>query len=236
MHSARKDAEGNFSKDIAEHEMKVLKDEGVYRHLVFRRPNTRTMSFEIITWPGHLVYTGDMGCYVFSRVTDMLEFFRGERSNPGYWSEKVLAQDVPSGVWEFSAAKARAWVQERMEDGNADVYTRAEAEELNYDDGDVELRRSIDAIGWSGFDALWEVSFRDFTYRFTWCCLALVWAVAKYDNHTTERAEIREEQERFRSSNHIALGKKAECESRAFNPDPFQGNTGLGGFALQIEK
>ena len=28
-------------------------------------------TFDIVTWPGYLCYSGDMGCFVFTRLPDM---------------------------------------------------------------------------------------------------------------------------------------------------------------------
>lgn len=104
--------EAEFLKDVSEHQMEVIRDDGVYRHVRFKKPGTSCMHFDLITWPGYLCYTGDMGSYVFSRIRDMFEFFRTDRQcqlrdgrtlaiNPSYWSEKVEARDR-DGVEEFS--------------------------------------------------------------------------------------------------------------------------------------
>ena len=50
-----------FAKDTATHAMTILRDDGLYRHLRFKRPNTSSYYFDIITWPGYLAITGDMG-------------------------------------------------------------------------------------------------------------------------------------------------------------------------------
>jgi hypothetical protein len=90
--------EERFLKDVATHEMTILKEDGIYRHVRFKRPDSSSYRFDLITWPGFLCYCGDMGTYVFSRLQDMFEFFRTDRHcnkksqlyiNPGYWSEKV---------------------------------------------------------------------------------------------------------------------------------------------------
>ena len=65
-----------FTSDIAQHQMQVIRDDGVSRHLRFKRPNTMCMHFDLLTWPGYLCYTGDMGTYVFRRLEDMFPFFR----------------------------------------------------------------------------------------------------------------------------------------------------------------
>jgi hypothetical protein len=104
-------SEQDFLKDVATHEMHVLKDDGVYRHLRFKRPGTGCYHFDIVTYPGYLVYSGDMGCYVFSRLPDMFEFFRtpkhdwnynknGLSINKGYWAEKLQAMGTNGSAAE----------------------------------------------------------------------------------------------------------------------------------------
>ena len=100
-----RDAEQEFLKDVAKHQMHILRDDGVYRHIRFKRPDSGCMHFDLVTYPGYLVYSGDMGCFVFSRLNDMFEFFRmgkddwnynrngGLSINLGYWSEKLQAVD-----------------------------------------------------------------------------------------------------------------------------------------------
>lgn len=75
-----------------EQRMTILKEDGVYRHLQFRKPGSSFYHFELITFPGYLVITGDMGSYTFSRVHDMFEFFSSNGYiNSGYWAEKVVS-------------------------------------------------------------------------------------------------------------------------------------------------
>ncbi|MGI5144826.1 hypothetical protein ACQEVC_45665 [Plantactinospora sp. CA-294935] len=81
-----------FVRDTADHTLTVLHDDGLYRHLRCAKPDSSFYWFEIITWPGSLVFRGDMDCApVFSRVADMFAFFRSDsgRINPGYWAEKL---------------------------------------------------------------------------------------------------------------------------------------------------
>lgn len=117
--------EQQFLKDVAAHEMIVLRDDGVYRHIRFKKPGTGCMHFDLITWPGRLCYTGDMGTFVFTRLTDMFEFFRTDREyarrngrtlaiNPGYWAEKVDAADRYDGLEVFNEEKFKRVVLERL--------------------------------------------------------------------------------------------------------------------------
>lgn len=89
-----------FLKDVATHIMQPMRDDGVYRHIRFRRPDSMCMHFDLITWPGYICYCGDMGTFVFSRLDDMFQFFRTDRCDDGqlrinlsYWSEKLRAVD-----------------------------------------------------------------------------------------------------------------------------------------------
>lgn len=114
-------AKEEFLQHVEKHTMTVLMNEGLHRHLRFKRPDTSDQSFDLITWPGYLLITGDMGSYLFQRLTDMFEFFRGCPStrtdrgsinpsdlkiNPGYWGEKLQAIDKCSGY--------RAWDKEKF--------------------------------------------------------------------------------------------------------------------------
>jgi hypothetical protein len=179
--TARQEAESAFPRDIANYAMNVIRDDGLYRHLRFSKPGTMWMHFDIITWPGYLAYVGDMGSYVFSRLTDMFDFFRHDRINPEYWAEKVHAMDKIYGIEEYSEDLARAWVKEQLDEGDASDEVRADAEGIDYNNGEARLYDSIDGVGWYGFDDHLEANFKDYTYLYIWCCLAIVWAVKQYD-------------------------------------------------------
>lgn len=95
-----------FERDVAQHQMTVVRDNSVDRHIKFRKPDSSSYWFEILTWPGALCIRGDCGTYVFSRLTDMLEFFRTDAKhakgdelgiNPQYWMEKIIAVDSNCG-------------------------------------------------------------------------------------------------------------------------------------------
>lgn len=115
-----------FERDVAQHQLQVIRDEGLSRHLRFRRPGTMTMHFDLITWPGHLCYTGDMGTFVFRRLTDMFEFFRRDeedaqyRIDLRYWAEKVESADRADGLSHFSPEALRAEVRDHFEQHTAD--------------------------------------------------------------------------------------------------------------------
>lgn len=98
-----------FLRDVSKHKLTVAMDHGVNRILKFN-DGSFNMAFQIVTFPGHLVYTGDMGTYTFQRIFDMFQFFRRAepsdpdgkyRINPQYWSEKVLSQDRHHAITNY---------------------------------------------------------------------------------------------------------------------------------------
>lgn len=110
--------EADFLRDVAQHEMTILHDDGEFRHIQFKKPGSSSFSFTITTFPGYLVMTGDMGSWVFTRLRDMFEFFRtdperrtGLYINPGYWAEKLVATSSngrhSSGCEEYDPDKFR---------------------------------------------------------------------------------------------------------------------------------
>jgi hypothetical protein len=186
MSAARTYAEKRFSTDIATHRMTVIKDDGIYRHLRFSRPGTNCYSFDILTWPGYLAYVGDMGHYVFQRTEDMFEFFRHDCINPSYWAEKIQAAGR-DGVKEYSEDKARQWVQSWLDQAGASEAAREASKDITFDEGEdhvYQQLRDFDASDLDEEDMFcgWqEANFKDYTFHYIWCCLALVWAIKQYD-------------------------------------------------------
>lgn len=114
-----------FLKDVSKHTLTVLHDDWVYRHLSFSDNGSFNQKFDIVTWPGFLAYSGDMGCFVFSRVNDMFSFFRNDKDkkelqiNPSYWGEKLEAVDkcgYESSYKEYSPEKFKERVEEQVKE------------------------------------------------------------------------------------------------------------------------
>ena len=49
-----------FVDQTAQHQLTVLHDEVLYRHLRMAAPGTSMWHWEVVTWPGHLSITGDV--------------------------------------------------------------------------------------------------------------------------------------------------------------------------------
>lgn len=201
--------EERFLRDVAHHEMTVIRDDGVNRHIRFKKPDSSEIFFDLITWPGHLCYTGDMGTYVFQRLTDMFEFFRTDREykkrngaklavNLPYWGEKLQATDR-DGYRKFSADKFRAnvmdWIEQRGLVGKLGHGLRdeLESEVLDHaDDGGEAAYSAAMRFMWNGkkvFPEFYEVDSDDYVHRFVWCCYALAWGIEKYDAAKQPAAE-----------------------------------------------
>lgn len=112
----------SFLNDVAEHVVEVIRDEGVYRHIRFRKPGTMCFHFDLITWPGYLCYTDDMGTYVFKRLEDMFQFFRTkpykdrdplDQIDQRYWAEKLEATNKHGGHLEFDNKAFRREITEQ---------------------------------------------------------------------------------------------------------------------------
>ena len=93
MKLKQRDTLSQFVRDVCNHQMTILKDDGVYRHIRFQQPGTTCYYFDLITWPGYLTICGDMGTWTFSRTHDMFDFFARNtlEINTYYWSEKLEA-------------------------------------------------------------------------------------------------------------------------------------------------
>lgn len=196
----------SFREDVKTHQMKVLLDQGVHRHLRFQAPNTSNQYFEIVTFPGTLVYVGDMGSFVFQRVMDMFQFFRTNSKtnleiNPSYWGEKLEAVEnrmTNPGHKVWSEQRMRVHIDEIVaewcreydltEDQREELECAIE-EDIDLVDGEEEARRSVSnfarEIGDHEFEFQdsWEWDCREYTGRFLWCCYALVHGIQQYDKH-----------------------------------------------------
>jgi len=196
-----------FLDDIANHKMQVIRDDGVNRHLRFSKPGTMCMHFDILTWPGYLCYTGDMGTYVFKRTTDMLEFFRAGRNGKPYridfryWAQKVEAADKSDGLDAFSAEKFKAEVRDYFDQATEEWSAKRKAALWEAIESDVIGRVEDDGEGaaWVAlrdfnhdgfrFDD-WERSCKEYSHRFLWCCHALEWAIRAYDAVKSEEHAV----------------------------------------------
>lgn len=192
------------------HEMTILLDQGLYRHLRFEQPSafaTRVPPFEIFTSPGNLGIAGEMGTYIFARLDDMFVFFEtpNGRVNPEYWSEKVTAQAVHAPVRCYSPEAFRKCILQDYHDrkyafdseDQQRLLHHIQTQILDHPDAQYEktaqelLRRFYFRVDRHDqvpvvFDyADVEIcSFTDFHPRFLWCLEAIVFGIEQYKKQT----------------------------------------------------
>lgn len=196
--------EERFLEDVKNHKLEIVKNDGVNRHLRFRRPGSITYWFDLITWNGHLCITGDCGTYVFSRIEDMFEFFRTDEAykkthperklfiNTGYWGEKLLSISQSGGYEEFSQETFEENIKKDFEEWEfdseeqkAEVWGEVASEVLdNSHDGDIrafDAALSFKSEHGHNFADFWEYSCKEFTFHYLWCLYAIAWGIQEYD-------------------------------------------------------
>lgn len=199
-----------FERDVAEHTMTIHRDDGVDRHIKFRAADGDSCYwFEILTWPGALLIRGDCGTYVFSRLTDMFEFFREKCKdpaklyiNPGYWCEKLQAVDCNGygrgKAQEFSGDRFAEHVKRDFEsyfesrhvdaERKAEIWQEIQDYVLDYVGDGYELGpagtllREHEPSEFRGmFEDVWEWRCDEYTHHFIWNLYAIAWAIRQYD-------------------------------------------------------
>ncbi|MDP3651075.1 MAG: hypothetical protein Q8R67_05260 [Rhodoferax sp.] len=200
--------ETTFLHDVQEHQLTIIRDDGVSRHIRLKQPGTMCMHFDLITWPGYLCYTGDMGTYVFRRLNDMFQFFRTDANkawlkskgltlgvNLSYWGEKLEALDRGDGYKAWSEEKFKSRLREVFDQWAADELVPSEIEaawktvdsdvidEMNNGGKETAYRAAMDCEinGKHPFRDFYEIDTEDYSHRFVWCCYALAWGISKYD-------------------------------------------------------
>ena len=199
-------SEEEFLQAVAQHTMTVLRDDGIYRHVRFKRPDEGAYWFDLITWPGSLCIDGDMGTHVFRRLDDMFQFFRVDKDwkregetlaiNPSYWGEKLQAISTYGKFKEFSTERFEqvvkdyfdTWVEENHPDDDAkmELWEQLEEDVLSrandgaHDAFEAAFSFRYDSLGFCMED-FWDHHFEEFTFHFIWCCYAIALGVKTYD-------------------------------------------------------
>lgn len=147
------EAAARFASDTATHQMIVLHEHGLYRHLRVTPQQHGFYWFDLITVPYGLIFRGDGESYVFAidATEDMFNLFRKssyKRSiNPGYWSEKLRSsRDAATSYSEklFEAEVARDLaVAEEDYPGITAAWAEHLEDEFNIE-YEEEARRALD--------------------------------------------------------------------------------------------
>lgn len=196
-----------FLDNVKNHTIESVVENGHHRDVVFSNAGSFNQRFRLVTWPGSLCFTGDMGTFVFCRLDDMFQFFRPRngrwREEFNYWHEKLEAVDNPDGSKERSkdmfVEVLRSYIPDAQDSEDEDFESVLSirdqvAEEIDrlsevYDNHGFERAFSEASEFFIGsnvrpdftFTDLWDHSFSVFTARFEWCCWAIQWGIVQYD-------------------------------------------------------
>lgn len=182
-----------FARETDGHEMTVLHEDGLYRHLVFADPVPNFNRFDLITWPHGLLIRADGPTFAFALwpTEDLFDMFRGSSAggiNPGHWQEKVTAGQVSS----WSEEMFRTWLlgEAAGYEANYPGLVEAVGKQVLYSDEHSTEYRETAQFALSqfrhgefrlGFPDRWEESFEDYSWEFLWACHAIRWGIAQYD-------------------------------------------------------
>jgi hypothetical protein len=193
-----------FLRDVRDHKMTIELDQGLHRCIRFGR--TRAASayhFRLVTWPGHLSISGDMGDYTFSRLHDMFTFFRfagpeydkTDRINVGYWDEK-LTSVCKSGGREELDEEAYTDAVRRCLNSHINGMSLSDAKRVMRDvrwdnllEAPSSVREAQDRIyawrcpvtGNCPFAEFWNYRITKASYHLVWCLRAIQWGIKQYD-------------------------------------------------------
>lgn len=184
-----------FARETTQHQMTILHDDGLYRHLRFADQASLDW-FDLITWPFNLIANGSHGSFHFSRfgpdTEDMFVLFRdgsaGRRVNPGYWEEKLRG----GASKDWSETKFREWLTQEaaaLETRHPGLFEAVSNEVLDSDEHNLEYeetaRYALAAFGYKGarisFPDPWERTFTEFDWKYLWSCHAIAWGISQYD-------------------------------------------------------
>jgi hypothetical protein len=178
-----------FAEATAGHQMQVLHDDGLYRHLRFRNPDRGEYWYDLITAPGTLTITGDMGDFLFRRVEDMFDFF-GRNSttiNGHYWAQKVVAgitEEFDADLYKQNLTQEFFDVIDSLSHADRDDLW-SDIEWLLLSAGSTESAYQA-MSDWSDSRMPLEDSFEtpvtSLSTTFLWCCWAIVAGISRYSD------------------------------------------------------
>ena len=194
-----------FDNDILNHKMKIMQDDGLFRHIRFAVPGTSIQYFNLTTFPHYLCISGDMGTFVFSRVEDMFRFFRNDRMtiNPSYWGEKLQSISTNGGYEKFSVEEFQIDVEELALEWCHDFDDEKLAKKVMADIKETVVdRANDDGEGWEAMRAAIEYKYVDidddieiegmfqnfgevgcnrYSVNYIWCLWAIIHGIKMYD-------------------------------------------------------
>lgn len=199
-----------FLHDIRDHKMTIKQDDGLYRHLIFSRPQSSIYQFSLITWPGYLAIAGDCDDFMFTRISDMFDFFRfagpeynrSDGINTGYWAEKAVAVSKTSELWSFSEdlfeeairSKLNEWISGWVLSDAKEIVRKVKEVLLSgFDNKQEAITAAMDfrcpVTGNYVFQDFYEHRLDEPSFGYSWACYAIQWGIKQYDLHHQGRTQ-----------------------------------------------
>ena len=156
---------------FSQHEIDAQLVNGVFRHYRCARPNTRNYAFNVTTFPGRLIVTGDIGTLIVERLNDMFDWAPGAIGSIDYFASKTPSEMQTE---EFSIDAVQWWLEHEIHETYEDETAQTEIKDgLEWMDDmtEGEVMRVI-------YDATHDCempSFKEWTSSFLWCRAALRW-------------------------------------------------------------
>jgi len=200
------EVEQHFIADTKDHCMTIISadEDTVRRHLMFSENGSSVYRYDIHTWPGYLMVTGDMGTYVFSRIHDMFNFFQtgspNFKINEGYWSEKLdainshcgadasIKEYLPEEFTKMIKEEFNQWIENwEIEPNNAnevwDALQNDVLDDVGDEQNDYNNAYSFESGNLNFYDAPFS-NCREYNYHFRWILYAIVDGIAQYKAST----------------------------------------------------
>lgn len=177
-------------KAFADHGVELVLNDGVNRRWICKKPGTSMYRFDITTFPGTMIVTGDLGTLVVERTMDMLVWARNSVGDIQYFAEKV-----PSNIRtvEYSTEVVEEWFRDELrelkEEFDHRYIDRDEYRRRRDKIKEVRAGMYLDAMGsdevyratqelWGGSD---PPNFRNWDNTFLWCRQCVIWLLAHVD-------------------------------------------------------
>lgn len=174
----------NAAKAFADHVVAVELEHGLHRHYRCGKPDSGVYAFHIVTFPGRLIVSGDIGDMAWTRCDDMLNWAMGAVHSTGYFAEKVWHSFK---VKQFDGDMAREAIEQEYKDRAEDVEGEEEKEALE------EVRDEILMAIEDGAENRFYAAYADsdwyggefpsvdnYTAEFLWCREAVAWFLKWY--------------------------------------------------------
>lgn len=188
-----------FAKDTAAHQMTVLFEQGLYRHLRFESADGSGYRFDLHTSPNRLMFHGEVGTYVFSvwPTADLFKVFSessvGDRPNFGYWNEKLVAWNEPAiqfsnDLFDQKVAEELAKAEEFFPGVTVAWKSFVEADyNTEYEEIAREALAAFEYLPEGQLGEAWRFRYTgewkldDYDWRYLWACHAALFGIGMWD-------------------------------------------------------